>query len=252
MVTGREYYLKRQRLSGPAQVKPRGDSREPLWYTLPEGFFIADTRTERTPRTAETIKTARIMSETQFDAILSWLGGQPAGRPKFIACPSILLPRRLRTGRGEAAALRSDAWDGYPWSLNRLLACIVERQIEHVVFLSGDEHLSCIVKAQITAENGKSMEILSVHSSALYAPYPFANSIRADLAFNEKYDFTLPAETLCGTFAVGGRYGCAITRSEVYPGDGFAVLRTERTPGGWSLYCRFSRASNEDVGRFDF
>jgi len=232
MVTGREFYLKRQRLSGPAQVPPTGDSHEPLWYALPEGFFVADTRTERTPRTAEAIDAARIMSEAQFEAMLSWLNGQPKDSAKFIASPSIFLPRQLRTKQGNAGALRSDAWDGYPWSMHTLLAHIFENHIEHVVFLSGDEHLSCVAQARITAKNkGSSVSILSVHSSGLYSPWPFANCIPADWD-TEPFEFPKSHEN----------YLCEITKLDRFPGDGFAVLCTRRVNGGWQLHCKFDRA----------
>ena len=70
--------------------------------------------------------------------------------------------------------------------MHALLAHIAENEIENVVFLSGDEHLSCVACASVYSESGKGALIHSVHSSALYAPFPFANSVEADLAAAER------------------------------------------------------------------
>src|SRR5690606_18219304 len=113
----RHYLYMRGRTDGDLWP-PTGDSTHPLWLHFEhEGlpFFVCDTRTERTMRTAATIEEARIMSEAQFGALLGWLDEQAASRPdvpKFVASPAILLPRRLRATRHLAAALHSDAWDG--------------------------------------------------------------------------------------------------------------------------------------------
>jgi cholesterol oxidase len=267
MVEGRRYYLKVQRKSGPNQTPPTGDSGEPLWCVLQEGHvFLADTRTERTARTAETIETARIMSHAQFEALLRWLA-EPRDGPKFVASPSILLPRRLqpatpeRAPRPRAFALRSDAWDGYPWSMERLLAFIVENEIRNVVFLSGDEHLSCVAQAEIRSKN-KSVPITSVHSSPLYGPFPFANSVQDDLAYEDSIDFDLEEETLVGKidkkrgpgprFDLGGSYSCKITRCDFAPGDGFAVINVKRASGGWKLRCEFDRDPPRDPPHQDY
>lgn len=235
MVEGRRAYLQYQRTHLP--LPPLSDPDQ-LWCT-PEfgGFplFLADTRTERTTRTAQSIHGARIMSDVQFQALLDWLDEQQKNAPdlpKFVASPAILLPRRLRaTHRGHpASALRSDAWDGYPGSLHRLLAHIADQQIRNVVFLSGDEHLSCVTRGEITAPSGKKARIHSVHSSPLYGPFPFANSRREDLAGRE-------------TFTFGGGYACRVITRFGPAGDGFAVLHIRQSKGVWQLASHFDRAN---------
>ena len=260
MVEGRRSYLKFQRTAGPPQEDPVGDSRDPLWYSFAVcgfPFFMADTRTERTPRTANAFEGARIMSRGQFVRLLRWLALQHRERPdvpKFIATPSILLPRHARADPNEPApeakreagaaretateravrTLRSDGWDGYPYSLHRLLAFIAGRQIRHVVFLSGDEHLACVARATITPEGGAPVVVHSVHSSPLFAPFPFANSQRADLLAEDSFPF-VPA---------GGRqrrYGCTVETKFGDPGDGFALLSVGRAGTGWTMRCEFDR-----------
>lgn len=240
LADGRHYYLKYQRMAGPVPISAEGDSREPLWYPFEVDripFFMADTRTERMPRTVRTIESACIMRPTQFGALLKWLDAyKKSNVPKFVASPACFLPRHARAKQNDcmASALRSDAWDGYPGSFHPLLAYIAEHEIRNVVFLSGDEHISFVTCAAITAKgSGKSTCIASVHSSALYAPYPFANAIENYLVGKE-----------CFGFEVGGdKYSCEVTSTTFAPaGDGFTLLSARKDKKDqWKVTCRFSR-----------
>jgi len=170
------------------------------------------------------------MSEVQLGALLAWLSARRTSPvPKFIACPALPLPRHRRAAdpRQPAAALRSDSWDGYPQSLSRVLGHIARERVPNVVFLSGDEHLSLVARVTLRAGNGEPVLVHSVHSSALYAPFPFANSIDDDLAADE-------------TFRLGD---CSVevrTRFAA-PGDGFAVVRVFEEQGRWRARLRFLR-----------
>lgn len=239
---GRRAYRDFQRRATPPRAAAGDNSGDDdaLWFSFARGgfhFFMADTRTEREARGAATIERARIMSEAQFEKLLGWLDEQDRRTPKFIATPSILLPRHLRAIQNghPASALRSDGWDGYPRSLHRLLAHIADRQIRNVIFLSGDEHLSCVARATVSSlQTGRSVAVHSIHSSALHAPFPFANSIPEDLVAEETFPFA-PAGT-------GDGYRCAVSVERFIPGDGFAVLRVYREHGEWRLACEFDRA----------
>ena len=239
MLAGRHSYLDFQRRAGPPEQRPRGHSLRPLWYPFRvDGFplFMADTRTERTVRTARNVESARIMSSDQMQALCDWLAGQPANVPKVVASPAILLPRHVRAiQRGAvASALRSDGWDGYPASLYEVLACIAQKRIRNVVFVSGDEHLACVAQIELEAEGGDKVIVHSVHSSPLFAPFPFANSDRADLAAVDTFDVPAPR--------TGGPYKCSVRTVFAPPGDGFAVLSFRRDGGGWNMECCFDRA----------
>jgi hypothetical protein len=240
MIEGRRSYLKFQRRQGPPVPSRRGDSRHPLWYPFRvNGFplFMADTRTERTSRTARTVDTARIMTVGQMGTLTTWLGTQPADVPKIVASPSILLPRHARAlQRGAAVcALRSDGWDGYPESLRSLLAFIACRRIPNVVFVSGDEHLACVARVELETRGHAPVVVHSVHSSPLFAPFPFANSEPADLVADD--DFLLDSDVPgCG------RLCCHVRTEFGPPGDGFGVLRFYRDGGGWTMECEFDRA----------
>ncbi|MFT3811866.1 MAG: alkaline phosphatase D family protein [Acidovorax sp.] len=159
-------------------------------------LFIGDSRTERSVRDARDLKAARIMSSEQMGALVSTLGRAPAAAWKFVATSSILLPRRLTTVESTSgAAIRSDAWDGYPSSLHEVLGHIVDCGLKNCVFLSGDEHIPCV--AEITLQrNGVDRTVVklwSVHAGALYAPYPFANAVPEDFAEMDSFDFVSPS-----------------------------------------------------------
>ena len=71
----------------------------------------------------------------------------------------------------------------------------------------------------------------SVHSSALYAPYPFANAIEEDFATTDEFDF-------CYREA---NYHCSVSTWFPSRGDGFAVLSVAAAKRGWQVSVRFDR-----------
>lgn len=233
---GRQSYFKYER----TMLAP-GDAH--AWFSFVAGglaFFMADTRSEREARAPSTVAQARIMGRRQWAELRLWLRRQqrePAGKPKFIVTASIVAPRRLRAAHGgdPAHCLRSDAWDGYPASLHALLAFIARRQIQNVVFLSGDEHISLDATISVTPPGMPALAIRSIHSSGLYSPFPFANSGGGELADDgDRFDFADPRDN-------AGRYRCAV-RSSHCAGDGFAVITVGGAAAGWPLDCRFDRA----------
>ena len=178
----------------------QGDSPVPLWGQTVERdvpFFIADTRTERSARSARSLHTASIMSRTQFDALLRWLeptadeeAAPQAPRLRVVVSPSILLPRKLNTRQDAVAALRSDSWDGYPQSFHALLAALAEQRHLRCLFLAGDEHLPCVVRARVTRRGSKEgADLISIHTGAMYSPYPFANSVPEDFSDESSFVF---------------------------------------------------------------
>lgn len=211
-------------------------------------FFLGDTRTERKGRTAMNWRKQKIMKGAQFTALLQWLIiPKNANLPKFVSTASALLPRRLAVARDPACALHSDAWDGYPKSMHELLAYVCDHEIKGLVFLSGDEHISNCVWACVTdLHTGKQCTFHSVHSSALYAPYPFANAVKEDFARSETFHFPDPPD------AAAGRYCCEVRTVFAPEGDGFALL-TALGPStsngtGWQLNVAFHGANGPKEG----
>ncbi|CAN7757529.1 alkaline phosphatase D family protein [Mesorhizobium sp. LjNodule214] len=194
-------------------------------------FFLCDTRTEREGRTVLNWKKARIMGPTQFEKLCEWLTkSEHAELPKFVLTPSAVLPRRREVAEDPTCALRSDAWDGYPVSMHALLRYVCDKELKRLVFLSGDEHLSSLVTARITnSKTGKQSILHSIHSSALYAPYPFANGVTDNFQANEAFYFPDP---------VNGPYCCEV-RTSFAPDDGFALVTTRRLRSRWRLHVKF-------------
>lgn len=218
----------------------------PLWLKLQcKGIplFLTDTRSQRDRRRAATQALARLMADTQLDALKCWLSDQPRELPKLIVSPSVLLPRHRRAVRakllvgadaGEHAALRSDSWDGYTQTWYELLGFIAANEIPRVLFLSGDEHLGLFCRAEITGtKSGKALQLWSIHTPGLYRPFPFANSSASDLRLNEEFQLPpLPGE------AAGAGYSCKVETAFI-EGSGFVLPTLVRQDGGWTLRCAF-------------
>ena len=238
--------LRRQAKAGYWEFQ-RGEARRlRLWRTLSHQgfeFFLGDTRMGRTPRSVATLARAHIMNRHQRAALGVWLQQHKGcGRPLFIATSSMVLPRRLLTAHEPHAALMSDAWDGYPASLHCLLGTLCHHEIHNVVLLSGDEHLSCHARITLRDTNGHQVVVHSVHSSALYAPYPFANGVAALLADEETFQFDAPA------VAAGVRFSCQVHTEFAPPGDGFTTLKVTQDNGDWWLRLRYHGATGVKTG----
>jgi hypothetical protein len=193
-----------------------------MWYTFAVDalhFFMADTRSERQARSLHDIGAAQIMHPAQMQALLTWLR-QKHGGPRFIVTASAMgLRRRDLVGAGEAARLRSDSWEGFPASMHALLATICLERIENVVFLSGDEHISCEMTLTLSAAGRAPVRARSIHASPLYAPYPFANSRSRDfMPSPDRFSF--------GWVDAAGAavdISCAV-EARFIDGDGFALV----------------------------
>jgi cholesterol oxidase len=189
-------------------------------------FFMLDTRTGRQRGSpSQTVHGWEITSPSQQAALALWLS-QHRSEVKFVACPSLLIPRHRATVASAHNAARSDAWDGFPASLSWLLNYLVNNDISNTVFLSGDEHHAMFAQAWL---GPKHLKIVSVHSSGLYAPFPFANGRQQDLQSFECTQIGGLAYRVMTTFAP--------------PGDGFAVLDVLSAATAPKLRLQFHKAS---------
>ncbi|MGH8692871.1 MAG: alkaline phosphatase D family protein, partial [Burkholderiales bacterium] len=218
----------------------------PLWWQargLP--LFMADTRTERERRSAAQVEQSRIMSQPQFDALTTWLrAAKRRDLPKLVVSPAIFLPRHIRAVASASIsgnALRSDGWDGYPRSMYELLGFIAKNKISNVVFLSGDEHVGIVACAELRATYGADQDpirVHSIHTSALYAPYPFANAAPPDLVPEEEFDFGAGTDS----------YRCAVKDTKFFPGSSFTLLDFKHNGAGWQLAYTFDRETGPVSG----
>jgi choline dehydrogenase-like flavoprotein/alpha-beta hydrolase superfamily lysophospholipase len=267
LASGVAAYVEYQRRLDPPIASTAASSARVLWHTqVLQGhpFFFSDTRTERQPRDSLQIEAARIMGEQQFDALLAWLQ-QRSGTPRFVVSPAILLPRRLGGPVYDAPEviaehLRSDAWDGFPNSFRRLLAHIARHPLDPVVFLSGDEHLFCVARIELTplgaGAGARPVVLHSLHCSALYAPFVFANGgvarfagavRRGDPSFADSAALTTQDEFEFSDPDTHQRFRCRVHTQFAPAGDGFAILRCEPRGQHWVLHYEFSQRGDRSV-----
>ncbi|MCO5063899.1 MAG: alkaline phosphatase D family protein [Rhizobiaceae bacterium] len=199
-------------------------------------FFLMDTRSERFHRKVGNLHEARLVAGPTMARLKKFLREKPG--PKFVVTPLMLLPRHRRAVQWDRrldssnlSALHSDGWDGYPDTLRELLGYIAINHIEQVVFLSGDEHRGCIATGELRDGRGKKIvEIHSIHTSALYAPFPFANGVDQEIVDEEEIEFGYG----------GRRFKCAVKALRPTPGDGATFLKVRKQGRGWRLDCEFS------------
>ncbi len=209
-------------------------------------FFMLDSRSERSHRSSASLLEADMLhdaerqpppGQNQWRALEAWLQQGPRDKPRFIVCPAMPFPQERRAiadrddyaddddPRRYAAAMHSDSWSGYPASLAKLVQLIRDAGLENLVMINGDAHLGCV--AEVTLE-GDDTRFWAVHASGLYAPLPFANARRADLAACEPLQLA------------NGIRGQVQTRFAP-EGDGFAILTVKKTAGRWEIAVSFDR-----------
>lgn len=245
LAKAKSFFLARQR----HETVPSDPAAQPLYRALSLrgfDFFLADTRTERRGRNRVNWRTATIFGDAQRTALADWVAAHGAGAggapacPAFVVSPSMLLPRQLALQGRPPMALHADEWCGYPASLHEMLARVYESGGSNLVFLSGDEHLSCVATIALRRRDCPQRTVFaySVHSSALYAPYPFANAAEADFAAQETFDFDDPCAR-----SGAACYECTVQAWFPRTGDGFALLRPRCDAAPWRLELEFDGAA---------
>jgi cholesterol oxidase len=248
MRAGRAAYLKYQRLQGPRDPMPIGSARCPLWYSKePDGlpFFFADTRTERRPRDIHHLDEAQIMSPEQLDALCAWIKRHAdEDKPKFIVSSVMFLPGRIQHATHRSSVIASDTWEGFAASRERVLSELLEHKARHLVFLSGDEHQTSVTRIELRVVGSRESVVChSVHASALYAPFVFANGRREDLPDSQDWTRFKHAD---------GRDCEYRTRTEFAPpGDGFAVIDCEYGDGRCEVKYGFHQRAGIWSGALD-
>ncbi|MEY9137102.1 cholesterol oxidase [Bradyrhizobium diazoefficiens] len=210
-------------------------------------FFLLDTRSKRSRRKAGSgLPRAELFDPMTMGRLKQWLCHSPA--PKFVVSPAMLLPRHRRAIQRDSgldpsnlSALHSDGWDGYPGSLREVLAFIAEHKIQGVVFLSGDEHRGCVATAELRERSGALItRVHSIHTAAVYAPYPFANSLDEDTVASETIPIVGPGGSYC--------YDCVVSTKRPIPaGDGATFLSIRFDGTAWQLVAEFA---NETIRLF--
>ena len=135
------------------------------WYHKNEGlvdYFVTDMRTERDEFNEN------VMSDDQFEELLSWLQIRSGAAYKLIVSPVPLLPRQAPTG-----SIFDDPNDKWWYSERQseiLLRSMLELNLDvQPVMFSGDIHMSCV--STITNKDTNN-QFVSVISSPIFWPYP--------------------------------------------------------------------------------
>lgn len=198
-----------------------------------------DTRTTRDRRVlrrtdgAQLLADARIVSDASPAGLSSLLAAKPDDTsPKFIVSPVALFPMQRAAAFGDAAErIALDDWSGFPRSQLELLASVRDRPLRNLVLLSGDRHLSSVSSLWLERTDGTPIEVISIVSSGLYAPWPFANA-RAD-------EFWLDGPLRLQP----GDLRARIETPLIGRTDGFAVVSVVRGDDGvWTLQVEFDLA----------
>lgn len=213
------------------QRRRPGASGNPVWLEEQHAgwrLFMTDTRTERCYRGADTIHYAEIMSWKQQSRLEDFLTRPSRDDLKIVTSAPMLLPR---TREYMDEPLYLDNWQGYPASFHHLLGFLCERQVENVVFLSGDAHIACTADVTVRdIDSGKAATFLSHHAPAMYAPYPFANESRWNLLLEDRFEFTTEIDQQVRT------YECTVltTLIDEGHGDGCGLMTASRNGNSWS------------------
>ncbi|SDH73333.1 alkaline phosphatase D family protein [Variovorax sp. OV700] len=225
-------------------IGPHRDRRPFDYRIAPAGFpfYMLDTRSTRQRRALRTdthatrLDLAAIRAEAGMGDLKKWLEAAPAELPKFIVSPVALFPMSRAAAFGDPAErLGMDDWSGYPASQRALLELLRDTTARHVVLLSGDRHMSSVSSLWLQSADGP-VEVISVVSSGLYAPWTFVNA-RPDA-------FWLDGEVELG--AVSGAFVATMVTAAVGTGNGFAVLQVER--GGATGHWRINVTLDLDDG----
>jgi len=240
-----ELYFAHQRSHGPAPELTAGLSRptdpRSFWYEFAKArvpFFAFDSRFERRPQGNS------IVGGGQMAAFKGWLaavskaesaGGLERHVPKFVVSGSVFAPglKEFATDRGRAR--QADNWQAFPIDRARVARLIAKSGAENVVFLSGDYH--CAAIGSLRFHGGKAphagLQGYAIVAPPFYAPFPFANLRKRDVAVNESIDD--PA------FA-GARATCEAKALEMH---GFALVCVQRLvdppsqPEHWKITVEF-------------
>ena len=169
-----------------------------------------------------------MISQAQFTALEAWLAGCSRGRPCFLVSPSALWPVNDALLPQPAYARREDGWLRYPADAARLIR-LLWRHPRRLVVLSGDAH--CSFGARVVARDPSGQgcaRFISIVSSALFAPYPFANEHPAD--------YGLPGPARAHRIVVDGMRVDVEWQVEYTVGSpSYTVVEAERIEDGWAV-----------------
>ena len=175
-----------------------GNARKPdegsLWYALDHKneavfpSFVMDSRTER--QQSADFETSRLIGVNQLEAFKKWLKEvEGFDQPKFVFAGQIITPLSRRFHSGDGLWRNEDGFVSCPDTLGEIIECILTSKVENLVFVGGDQHLSCTTKMVLSDRKGdkpRTRTVWQIVASGLYAPMPFANAKERDFDWNKQ------------------------------------------------------------------
>lgn len=203
-------------------------------------FCMLDTRARRSPRDHDPLSRRRILTDDVMAALCQQLRDLPAASVKFVVSPVPLLPPE-RFGTAERASrIRSDTWSAFPECTAELLLHIRDNNIQHVVLLSGDSHMSSVSEFQLDQDKPDlpANKLVSIVSSGLYIPWPFVNQCEDEVVLDGPAVFAHKDGRVCaGTMCKLG----------VMREQGYAVVGLRARAAGPQLVVRLQPASMAQI-----
>ena len=196
--------------SGRDQSKPFFAKAEtPFSYALERSeltfpAFLLDSRSSRKHRHSDDPMAQDMFDDAVRASLESWLRDAQSrfgDAPKFLMSGSVIAPINRSYSDAPSLFRRQDNWHGYPKSVQWLFDFLLDNQIQNLVLIGGDEHLSAVAKLSI--EQSATASDLSdpaappitawqIVASALYSPLPFANSGDTDFLWDQEVAIPLP------------------------------------------------------------
>ena len=215
-----------------------------FWYSfsaLNQSFFVMDTRTERNIRRADIPPEKALLTDPdqsdQWSELTGWLNKRVKNAPLFIASGSPLAPPSSEVLRHKESWRTNDGWLGFPGTLSQFVDFVTKNQIENIVMLGGDLHLSAYAK-MIFKGNGREVAIHQIVASGLYAPMPFGNTKIRELGSGT---YKIPASNHTIEFGEPHILATAPTH----------FLRVDLAPTNLITVCAFDH-HNKDLGKVSF
>ncbi len=236
------------RWNDPAVHDPRIKDRvvRGFWREFALGgvpAFAMDTRTEREQRTPENAQVAKLVSDDQCAAVEAWLLAH-RDRPKVLCSGSVFGWAEHALLQTPARCAQSDGWSGYPATWKRLVRFMVQHQIRHTIFLSGDYHFSGAASLSLSADGPQpAVAAVSVVCSGWNASLPFANARASDFALDSPTPLPLSdAQGHVLTTATGlGAHARQFSK---------LTLATSKA-GAWTLQVQVFGEAGEPVAEMD-
>ena len=183
-------------------------------------FFVLDVRSQRDSTRDEIIDTK------QLTELKRWLLTNKDDL-KFIvtSVPFIARPR----GGG------SDKWHGFPKQRDAVLDYILEKDVKHTVFLTGDMHTS--MASELTLKKGnKAVTLYELMSSPI-------NQLTPDTPIKARYDVTYSGQTSGGA-AISSR----IRTDSFYPHSNIMAIQVQFQNGSPTISYSIHRTTKDEPG----